>query len=901
MSNISLRSVLPAIAMLWLLASQPLRAGWVWIEGESPTANKMNRHPWWYDQVKRDQLSGGDFLSNFNKDKPGEAEYRFKAPKEGTYDFWLRANPVKSKLAWALNGGTTTEVNFQGEKYGEVNLAQDGKPDLRFIAWIKVGKVTLKAGDNSIRFNTAGGTDNHGLIDCFLFIDEPFQPMGTAKPDQMGAELSRLAKENQGWQPWNPTPDDFHDSPMDLRFLNEKFAGEHGPIGAKDGHFIMTGNGQPVRFWAVNGPPHDATSPAALRNAAKLLAKHGVNLVRSHGGLFDGKTGELKAETIAHRQEIVEAMKAEGIYTHFSIYFPLWLSPKPGDGFLPGYDGKQHPFAVHMYNPQFIERHQAWFRALLLTPNPKTGKRLVDDPAVFGLEIVNEDSFFFWTFDEKNIPDVQLRPLEKQFGDWLIKKYGSLEQARAAWGNVTVKRDAPAEGRMGFRPLWAVVNERKVRDQDTARFLYEVQSRYYAAMYQFLRKLGFRGVINASNWTTASPEYLGPLEKMSYAECDFIDRHGYFGCGHKGSNAEWSMRDGHTYSDRSALRFENESPGKPRQFNHPVMEIKYAGKPSMISETTFTRPNRYRSEAPLYYAAYGALQDTDAQIHFAFDGVGWNVKPGFWMQPWTLMSPAMMGQFPAAALLYRQGLVSTGKVLAEVELNKDELLALKGTPLPQDAAFDELRLKDVPAAAEVKPGQRLDPLLHYAGQAAVRFVTGPGSTKLADLKPYINRPAQSVTSSTGELKLDYGKGVLTLNAAKAQGLSGALQANGPADLHDLAIESGMKLGHIIAVALDNQPLATSSRILLQVMSEEKNGGFQTESLASQKRIASIGKDPWQFKEFTGTVKFKRPDAAQLKVTPLDLNGYPTSGTVGNAREIKLLPATAYYWISSDKR
>ena len=41
-------------------------------------------------------------------------------------------------------------------------------------------------------------------------------------------------------------------------------------------------------------------------------------------------------------------------------------------------------------------------------------------------------------------------------------------------------------------------------------------------------------------------------------------------------------------------------------------------------------------------------------------------------------------------------------------------------------------------------------------------------------KQYIDTAGQTVTSSTGELKLDYGKGVLTLNAPKAQGMSGLL-------------------------------------------------------------------------------------------------------------------------------
>jgi hypothetical protein len=307
------------------------------------------------------------------------------------------------------------------------------------------------------------------------------------------------------------------------------------------------------------------------------------------------------------------------------------------------------------------------------------------------------------------------------FGDWLERKYGSLSAALSKWGGAGLKRDVASEGRIGFHPLWNMFNEKTTRDQDTVRFLFELQEKFYADTYEFLRRLGFKGVITASNWATASPEVFGPLEKLSYSCGDFIDRHGYFSCNHQGDQAAWSLRAGHTYSDRSALRFDAEQPGKPKVFVHPAMDPHYHEHPSMISETTWNRPNRFRSEAPLYLAAYGALQGSDAIVHFALDSAQWAVKPGYFMQPWTLMTPAMMGQFPAAALIYRSGLVSTGNVLAEVNLNKSRLLALAGTPLPQDAALDELRLKDLPPGPELKSGGRVDPLIHYAGRVAIRF------------------------------------------------------------------------------------------------------------------------------------------------------------------------------------
>jgi hypothetical protein len=198
----------------------------------------------------------------------------------------------------------------------------------------------------------------------------------------------------------------------------------------------------------------------------------------------------------------------------------------------------------------------------------------------------------------------------------------------------------------------------------------------------------------------------------------------------------------------------------------------------------------------------------------------------------------------------------------------------------------------------VAPGQRIDPLIHYAGRVNVSFVAGSGSIKMTDLAPFVNHTNKSVTSTTGELKLDYGKGTLIVNADRAQGVSGALKLAGSVNLKDMSVSSDLELGHIMAVSLDEQPLSTSRRILLQVMSEEQETDHQTEPVsATMKRIVNIGTDPWQVRKFKGIVRFKRGDAAQMNVTALDFNGYPT-GPAGSAQEIELQPTTLYYLISA---
>src|SRR5262245_54371146 len=107
------------------------------------------------------------------------------------------------------------------------------------------------------------------------------------------------AAENGDWFPFEPGDDAAgNQSPISLRALNEAFAGEHGVIAAGNGAFIHSGNGKPVRFWAVNGPPEDLTGEK-LQRCARLLAGYGVNLVRVHGALFD-KDGKTDLAKVRH-------------------------------------------------------------------------------------------------------------------------------------------------------------------------------------------------------------------------------------------------------------------------------------------------------------------------------------------------------------------------------------------------------------------------------------------------------------------------------------------------------------------------------------------------------------------------------------------------------------------------
>ncbi len=870
--------------LLLLVSLGKVSAASIWVEGEAAKETEADNHPWYGGQVKKDLLSGGDFISNFGGKKPVETVVEFDVPEGGDYTFWMRVNPVGAKLSVDINDGGKREISL-GTAVDAINIASDGKPDLRFIAWVNAGTVSLKKGKNSAKFLFESKNNFHGSLDCFVFTNDGYIPRGTFRPEQAEAERKRRAEENKGWTAWDPGKDAFQDSPIDLRFLNENFAGEHGHIIARGEKLVRSGDGEEVRFWAVNGPP-DKLDKQGLADCARMLAKHGVNLVRIHGSVFNGKTGELDEKKISYIRESVEALKKEGIYSHLSIYFPLWLKPTNGPGWREGYDGTKPSFATLYFEPEFQCLYRSWLDAILAAKS-EDGMSLGEDPAVAGIELINEDSFFFWTFDYEGVPAPQMAKLEKQFGDWAAEKYGSIEKALATW-ETEDKHDNPEAGRLGFRGLWTIANEKKLRDQDTARFLCETQYEFYKNHTDYLRGKGFKGLITSSNWHTANPEIFGPLEQFSYTPGDIIDRHGYFGVSHSGDNSSFSIREGHTYNDRSALVFDGQKPGSEKDFSHPAMDIMTNRKPAMISETTWNRPNRYRGEAPLYYASYGALQGTDAIVHFALSGSNWSSKPRFFVQPWTLMAPTQMGQFPATALIYRKGLVSEGELAANVTLSLDDAFALKGVKMSNKANLDALREADVKGKSASTGG--IDPLIHYVGRTNLSINQPDAKEELTDLSKYIDRKNQTVTSNTGELKLDFGNGLLTVNAPAAQGASGNFKQAGNIQLGDLSIESGMELGQIVAVSLDGSPLATAPKILLQVMTEEKPTGFETEEAGNGlKRITNLGTDPWLFKEPSGIVRMKE----KVKVTALDLNGYAIR-ELPTSEEIRLDPKTVYY-------
>ena len=120
----------------------------------------------------------------------------------------MRANATATQLSYKLDNGPWTQVNMRKDVGNSVNIASNNAIDLRFVAWIKVGKMDLTQGSHIFDIKMDSKNNNHGGIDCFVFTPGVFTPMGKNKPGE------KLGLTDPGTWAFEPDPDKFTDESL---------------------------------------------------------------------------------------------------------------------------------------------------------------------------------------------------------------------------------------------------------------------------------------------------------------------------------------------------------------------------------------------------------------------------------------------------------------------------------------------------------------------------------------------------------------------------------------------------------------------------------------------------------------------------------------------------------------
>jgi hypothetical protein len=712
-----------------------------------------------------------------------------------------------------------------------------------------------------------------------------------------------------------PGPDNFSDAAvLDLSYLNERTAGETGFIRRSiGGAAFVQGDGEPIRFWALNTYVA-SKGMSELREHAQFLAKRGVNMVRFHGQIPQAEQsgGVLEAIDETERErlwQLVAAMKQEGIYVTFSPYYPHQVNQETAERWQVPEDSPGLTGMIY-FDPVLQSAYKGWLRETLIPANPYTGLPLKDDPALAIIQMQNEDSLLFWTFN--SIKGREAALLGTRFGQFLEDKYGSLAMARDAWrgadapGPIDGMSDDWENGVIALSNIWHLTADAdpgraNARLSDQAQFLTQTMRDWHAEIARFLRDdIGAPQLFNAGNWRTADDVLLDDLERYSYTSGDVIGVNRYVSALHEGEYHGWAIVAGDKFREDGLLT---------RPWDLPTALRQPVGYPYIISETLWVPPIWEQSEGPILMAAYQALTGIDISYWFATGDTQWRAPQsanGYLpsIGKWVVSTPQQMGAFPAAALIFRLGLIDEAPPAVIEHRTLDTLWSRVAPMVSAIQGYDPNRDQDLGVLGgnlgeEQSEMAQVSPFSFLVGPVQVAFDSQAANYVHPDLDTLIDTERRVLTSLTGQLSWDWGNGLVTLDAPRAQGVVGALASRHSFALQDITVESDANYASIVVVPLDGRPIADSARLLVQINSIARPTGWRAQPVDHESgqalEVTAFGEAPWQIDRVKARLSVRNNSLS--RATALDANGMATGSVAVSGHDGTLtvdLPTDALY-------
>ncbi len=565
---------------------------------------------------------------------------------------------------------------------------------------------------------------------------------------------------------------------FDFSFLNAGMipAGVHGPLATtSDGHFEYANRpGRRVRFWGVNlvtGAQYlDKTNADLL---AERLARSGYNAVRLHhfdlGLMQPGKPSwDLDTEKLDQLEYLFAALKKQGIHLNIDLFSLRGFSKEELQRFgldpaMNRGDSRPRFKALIPISDAAFDSWARFARALLLHRNPYTGRTWAEDPALIGICPVNEDTLSEIFLDR--YPEIR-------------RRYDALFDA---W-----KKTADQPATFGA-------------------FLVDLQKRSDARMLALLRSLDVKALLTGANYkNTIAATYL----REHY---DYVDNHQYWD---HPLFPEKRWAPPFTLGQTSATRYAAQVP-------RVLMPSRVFGRPYVISEFNYVRPNRHRAEGGVLMPAYASLQDWDALYNYKYAN-----SPGIAMEGvvdrhgiFSIASdPINLLADRVSALIFRRGDIAAAR-------NAVVMTA----PPPADAG------QEFPHAFS------LAGLVNRIG-SRTQSSKSSGWVEWTDENIAAVMAEKRFVSDTGEIDLDASVGSLRVVAPRSELF--VLPPN--AELKGKAvscIRNGDTFGTMSVVSLDGRLIADSMRLLVLHLTDALPSGMRF-SNTDRRRVEDRGRGPF---------------------------------------------------------
>ena len=649
-------------------------------------------------------------------------------------------------------------------------------------------------------------------------------------------EVPVIIEANDQWRPIQHSHDVEPGSILDFSGFVDAPAGKYGHVVVKGPHFEFANRpGQRVRFFgtnlcfSANFPNKDEAE-----KLADQIARAGYNCVRLHHydwDLIDKRAKDsvtLDAAQLDKLDHFIHCMKKRGLYINIDLYTyreaRAYEIPEVNRPVRTGYK------ALVPLLDSAMNNWQQFARNVLTHKNPYTGMTLAEDPVLTGICPLNEDTLTV------NIEGADVQKLyDERFEQWLKQK--NLSPA-----------NADERGRLRLR------------------FLTELQVDANRRAFAFLRGLGVKAPLTSVNFVTDIP--LTVIRQ----ELDFVDNHSYWDHP-RFPERQWSLP--HGYSNKSATA---DLANVPRG----MFASRIVGKPFTVTEINFCFPNRYRAEAGPLTGAYAALQDWDGLFRFAHSHSINNTRKveaarGFDLvnEPLSLLSERI------AMLLFLRGDVAPAKRIVPYLVTPET--AYPAAPgwgrasFPQ--AFSTLGLHtgigsafgQLPADAPIITGS---PNLNPAAAGRARFI--PADDKLAaslGAADAVNTASRRITSDTGQIMLDSGKGTLRIVSARSECFVIPDAGELAGDAVSLKNDGGFAV--VSVSAMDDKPIATSNRLLIVHLTDLQNtkARYRNQSMVLMEQWGEL---PMLIRAGKAQVSIKLNDNRPASVWAVDMSGKRTA-------------------------
>lgn len=365
--------------------------------------------------------------------------------------------------------------------------------------------------------------------------------------------------------------------------------------------------------------------------------------------------------------------------------------------------------------------------------------------------------------------------------------------------------------------------------RDWVEFLYGLERRYFEEMYRYLKgELGVKALIIGTIVGCSTPNIM--------AELDAVDTHAYW---------QHPVFPGRPWDPANWYVLNKPMVNNPLSSTVQWLAAKRVyGKPHMVTEYNHPAPNMYDLETAFFLAAYGALQDWDGILLFAYGGGTWDSRMirGYFDID---QHPTKMASLIAAHNIFVRGDVEPARELAVARLSAEEEIEL--------IVRGRASAWDLPSALHLGVDAAV-PLVHRLALVVDGGRVPRGALDATELRI---GPGGVYSSDNGQVvwnRSRENRGVLIINTSRtvaAVGFIGNRSYNFGAVEMDVG---GTLLGGFAAVVLtsmDGRDIRDSGRMILLVLGYAGNEGMTLRDYATGRPIAEVGPNIDGAEEFFG--------------------------------------------------